>query len=106
MRWHWPIRTKLAPIADVTLCVCTFNDFGLWGSDLKNFSKTTDIFVAINSSVVVVKHWIVTWHGELFSCREGSLMTIVVSSSSWSDMGVIKEETGQTVLLGYLGPHG
>ena len=58
---HWPTGPKLAPLADMTLCVCTFNNWGVWGNDLKNFSKTTDIFAPVSSSVAVIMFWIVIW---------------------------------------------
>ena len=86
VRSHWPIGPKLAPLADVTLCVCTFDNLGFWGGDLKIFSKRTDIFAPVSSNAVVVKFWSVTWYVAHFPCREA------LTCSSQSTGGNFKPE--------------
>ena len=55
MRSYQPTGPKLAPLADMTSCVSSFNNLGLSGNDLKNFSITTDIFAPESSSAVVIR---------------------------------------------------
>ena len=85
-----PYGPKLAPLADMALCVNTFDKFGFWGSDLTNLSKTIDIFAPVSSNAIAVKFRIVTRYVAVFPCREILLMTIIVSGSSQSDVGIIK----------------
>ena len=63
LRSHWLTGPKLVPLAVVTLCVCTFDKFGYWGSELKKNSEATDIFAPVPSNDVVVKFQIVIWQG-------------------------------------------
>ena len=63
VRSHWPMGPKLAPLADGTLCVCTLDNFGFWGSELKTFPKQL-IHLPLCPAMLVLFHfelWLHMW---------------------------------------------
>ena len=56
---------------------------------MKNISEITDIFAPESNNAIVLNS-IVIWYVAILSCREASLMTIVVSGVSYSDKDSIK----------------
>ena len=71
----------IAPLADVTLCIQTFSNWGACGNDLKNLSEITEIFAPVSNGADVMMFWTMTWKVVLFPWRDTSLMTTVSSSS-------------------------
>ena len=76
----------------MTLFVCDLNNFGFCGKDLKTFCEMTDIFAPVSNSAIVGCSCTVTWYIVLVPCMEPSLITMVASAPSQSDLGWEKSE--------------
>ena len=80
------------PLAEVTVCVYDFNNFDFEERIPNFFGKMTDIFVNVSNSVIIGSSWNATWLVVLIPCMEASLITMVASDPSQSDVGDMKLE--------------